>query len=570
MLGCVAAAVCRPAATQPDSPFHFKDAAREAGITRVVHAGRPAKDHLLDSAGTGAAWIDYDRDGWLDAYIVNGWKLSGKEILEKGRNALYRNRGDGTFEDVTDAAGVAGEGNWGCGVTVADHDADGWPDILLTNFGPNVLYRNRGDGTFENVAKRAGIESPAWNTGAAFLDADGDGDLDLYIATYIEATIADVLEAKRTLSWKGVDLVAPGPFGLTGAQDKYFRSKEDGTFSDATDAAGLTDKVRGYGFGVRAIDIDADGDQDLYVANDSDANYVYRNAGDGTFVNVGLWSGAALDGQGAAQAGMGIAAGDPDGDLALDLFVTNFAEDFSTLYKSDGKGFFEDVSARTGVGPATYIALSWGTAFADLDNDGDQDLVVANGHIYPQVDDHPEFGLRYAQPNILLENTGDGNFVEVTAKAGPGFALERRSRGLAAGDYDNDGDLDLLITNLDEPPSLLRNDSKGGGWLGVVLEAPSGETIIGATVIAEVGARRMIRDVSSGESYLSAHDPRPHFGLGTAPMVDRLLVRWPDRSTSTLEAIPANRYVTVTKEPPPPPAAPRGGSLSGLPLGDSP
>ena len=351
-------------------------------------------------------------------------------------------------------------------------------------------------------------------------------------------------------------MVALGPFGLTGAQDRYFRSNGDGTFTDATDEAGLTDRLRGYGFGVRALDVDADGDLDLYVANDSDANYVYRNAGDGTFMNVGLWSGAALDDKGAAQAGMGVAAGDVDGDMDLDLFVTNFAEDFSTLYKADGKGFFEDVSARTGVGAATYSGMSWGTVFADLDNDGDQDLVVANGHIYPQVDDHPEFGLRYAQPNILMENTGEGGFVDVTGTAGPGLALERSSRGLAAGDYDNDGDLDLLITNLDEPPTLLRNDSPGGGWLGVVLEAPAGETIIGATVIAEVGPRRMIRDVSSGDSYLSAHDPRPHFGLGSARSVDRLTVRWPDGSTSTLEKIEANRYVTVVKPPPPPRASP--------------
>ena len=534
----------------PAGGFRFVDAAREAGITRVVLSGRPGKDHLLDSAGTGVAWLDYDQDGRLDAYIVNGWRLEGNRVAEKGRNALYRNRGDGTFEDVTDRAGVAGEGHWGSGVAVADYDGDGRPDLLVTNFGPNVLYRNRGNGTFENVAGKAGIEVPGWNTGAAFFDADADGDLDLYVAGYVDCTLEEVLRAKPVLDWKGVERVAVGPFGLPGAPDHFFLSDGKGRFREATGEAGLTDKGLGYGFAVRAADFDRDGDVDLYVANDSDPNYLYRNEGKGKFREVGLWSGAALSAGGAAQAGMGVAVGDYNGDTFLDIFVNNFAEDYSTLYRGDGTGFFEDVSEQAGVAPATFKYLSWGAVFADLDCDGDQDLVIANGHIYPQVDAHPEFGITYAQRNLLLENTGDGRFADATDRAGPGFALVQPSHGLAAGDYDNDGDLDLLISNLDGPPNLLRNDSDRGSYLTVALEVPiGGGTVIGTRVEARVGDRTLIRDVSSSESFLSVNDPRLHFGLGNARSVDRLEVLWADGTRTTLTNVEAGRLVTVRKGP---------------------
>jgi hypothetical protein len=536
----------------PDSTrgFHFVDVASEAGLTRVTHAGRSGKDHLLDSAGTGAAWLDYDRDGHLDAYLVNGWKLSRGEVVEKGRNALYRNRGDGTFEDVTEAAGVGGGGAWGSGVAVADYDDDGWPDILVTNFGANALYRNRGDGTFEDLAAHAGGETPGWNTGASFFDADGDGDLDLYIAAYIDATIEDVLTAERTLDWKGVDKVAVGPFGLTGALDHFFLSEADGTFREATEQAGMRDRGRGYGFGVRAADFDVDGDLDLYVANDSDANYLYRNEGGGVFKEIGLWSGAAFDVNGAAQAGMGVAVGDVNRDLVPDLFVTNFSEDSSTLYVGEGDGFFNDVSEAVGVGAATYLPLSWGTVLADLDNDGDEDLVIANGHIYPQVDKHPEFGMVYAQRDQLLENQGDGHFEDVTDRAGPGFDLLRSSRGIAAGDYDNDGDVDLLITALDGPPALLRNDSSVGGWLTVVCSVlPGNGGVIGARVEVEAGGRHISRDVASSGSFMSAHDPRMHFGLGTAGAAERVEVRWLDGTTSVETDVSGNRYLVVEKGP---------------------
>jgi enediyne biosynthesis protein E4 len=536
-----------PAGT-PETGFRFVDVAQEAGINRVVFSGRPGKEHLLDSAGMGVAWLDYDRDGRLDAYIVNGWKLDGSRVVEKGRNALYRNRGDGTFEDVTDKAGVAGEGQWGSGVAVADYDGDSWPDILVTNFGPNVLYRNRGDGTFENVAKRAGIEAPGWNTGAAFFDADGDGHLDLYIAAYVNCTLDEVLNAKPLLDWKGVEKVAMGPFGLPGAADHFFLSDGKGGFRDATRESGMEDKALAYGFSVRAADLDNDGDPDLYVANDSDPNYVYRNEGHGKFTEVGLWSGAALSANGAAQAGMGVAVGDYNRDGNLDILVTNFAEDYSTLYKGDGKGFFQDVSEEAGIARPTFPLLSWGAVFADLDCDGDQDLVIVSGHIYPQVDAHPEFGAAYAQRKLLLENTGDGHFVDASGRAGPGFSRPQPGHGLAAGDYDNDGDLDLLVSNLDAPPNLLRNDSPHGSWLTVVLEAPpGGGPIIGTRIEAKVGGWTLVRDLASSESFLSVNDPRLHFGLGTARSVDELVVRWPDGTRTVLRDVAANRFITVKK-----------------------
>jgi len=538
-----------PAAPVPGgapSRFQFVDVAAASGLTRSYLAGRPGKDHLLDSAGAGVAFLDYDRDGRLDVYLPNGWLLDADRIVERGTNALYRGLPDGTFRDVTGEAGVGGEGQWGAGVVAADYDGDGWTDLLVTNFGRNLLYRNRGDGRFENVAARAGVESPGWNTGAAFFDADGDGDLDLYVAAYIDCTLDDVLRARPTLDWKGLEKVAFGPFGLTGAPDHFFL-QEGGRFVDATAGAGMTDLGLGFGFAVRAADYDNDGDLDLYVANDSDPNYLYRNEGNGAFREIGVWSGCALDAGGAAQASMGIATGDGSGSGRLDMMVSNFAEDFSTYYRNLGDGFFDDASEETGIGPATWKYLSWGTAFADLDADGDLDLVIADGHIYPQIDRHPEIVGTYAQKNLLLENRG-GTFADVTDSAGPGFAVIEASRGLAVGDYDNDGDLDILIGNLDAPPTLLRNDTPQGAWIMVVPEGPAGgPPPPGTRVTVRAGGRAWLRDVAAGDSYAGTHDPRLHFGLGAAQNADSIEVRWPDGVTVTLRDQPTRRIVAVRR-----------------------
>jgi hypothetical protein len=535
------------AAAEPRSApagFHFVDVAKEAGLTRVTYAGRPGKDHLLDSAGVGCAWLDYDRDSRLDAYILNGWKLEGGKVVEKGRNALYRNRGDGTFEDVTDKAGVGGDGRFGSGVAVADYDIDGWPDIFVTNFGPSALYRNRGDGTFEDVAAKAGVANPGWNAGACFFDADGDGDLDLFVAGYIACTMDDVLGACRTAKWKGVAEVAFGPFGLPGAPDHFFRSDGRGRFTEATGESGMADRALAFGFSVRAFDYDRDGDQDLYVANDSDANYLYRNDGRGRFDDVALWSGCAMDKNGHAQAGMGVTIGDADGNGEDDIFVTNFSEDQSTLYFAIGSGMFEDRSEAAGVGRPTFLPMSWGASFSDLDCDGDLDLVVASGHIYPQVDDFPDIGQSFAQRLILLENAGKGSFVDASDRAGPAFAARRANRGLAAGDYDDDGDVDLLVTALDAPPMLLRNDSARGNWLVVACERPDAN-LVGTRVEVRIGDRVLSRDVTSSDSFLSCPDPRLHFGLGAAKVVDRLAVLWPGGGKTVREGVAANQILTI-------------------------
>jgi hypothetical protein len=457
---------------------------------------------------------------------------------------------------VTEEAGVGGEGQWAAGVAVADYDNDGRPDILVTNFGRNVLYRNLGHGRFENVAARAGVEAPGWNTAAAFFDADGDGWLDLYVARYVDCSLDDVLAARRTLTWRGLEQVAFGPFGLQGAPDVFFRNVH-GRFVDATREAGMTDLARGFGFAVRAADVDDDGDADVFVANDSDPNYLYRNDGTGHFQEVGVPASVAFDANGAAQASMGIAAGDVDGDGLLDLFVTNFSEDFSTLYKGLGSGFFADVSRETGVGPATFRALSWGTALADFDNDGDLDLAIADGHIYPQVDRHPEFVGGYRQRNMLLENRSlradapagappETLFRDVTARAGPGFQIARAHRGLAVGDFDDDGRLDLLITALDEPPELLHNESAAGNWLTVVCQTAQGSAAPpGTKVTVKAAGRTMIRDVAAGDSYASTHDPRLHFGLGTATRAEEVAVRWPDGRRTVRVNVPARQFLRV-------------------------
>lgn len=529
-----------PGAERPR--FRFVDVAASSGLTRILWSGRPGKDHLLDSSGNGCAFLDFDGDGRLDLFLTNGWKLDGRTIVEKGLCALYRGRPDGKFDDVTSSAGTTGEGLWGQGVTAADYDLDGRVDILVTALGGCLLYRNLGSARFEERAAQAGLKGPSWGTGASFFDADGDGDLDLYIAGYLEQTAEQVLAAERTLDWKGVDKVAFGPFGLVGAPDLFFLSDGAGRFTEATEVAGFQDRALGFGFGTRAADFDGDGDADLFVANDSDANYLYRNEGGGRFKETGLWSGCAFSASGLSQASMGVAVGEVTGDGVLDLLVTNFAEDYSTFYRGLSGGLFEDATAAMGLRDATYLPMSWGTAFADLDNDGDLDLVIANGHIYPQVDAHPELGQRYKQRNQLFENRG-GTFVEVTAQAGPGFEIVEASRGLAVGDHDNDGDLDLLITSLDAPPALLRNEGDPGNWLGVVLEGPG--NVVGTRVLLTAGGRMQERDAANGDSFLSTHDPRLHFGLGDAGRVDLLEVRWPDGQTTVLKDVPARQYLRL-------------------------
>jgi len=526
----------RVASTEALGPLHFVDVAASAGVTATTWCGRPSKPHLLESGGTGLALFDADRDGDLDLYLVNGWRLAGDQVVERARNVFYLNRGDGTFEDATERSGL-GDDAWGCGVEVGDVDGNGAPDVFVTNFGPDVLYLGRGDGTFERAPVSPGLDG--WSAGAALFDGDGDGDLDLFVAGYIQATLAEVLAAEPTLAWRDLHVMF-GPFGMEGERDAYFVNDGQGVFHEATAEAGFADVGLYYGFGVLACDLDDDLDLDVYVANDSNPNYLYRNDGTGHFKESGLWSGAALEQSGRAQAGMGVAAGDVDGDGRADLLVTNFADDFSTLYKNLGECAFRDVTTPWGVRGPTYKVLSWGAALEDFDLDGQRDLYIANGHIYPQADLLAAETLGYAQRDLVLWNDGE-HFRDVSAEAGPGLALKASSRGVAAGDLDGDGDVDLVITNVDAPPTVLRNESpRRGGWL--VVDATGA-----VRVEVRCGERCAVRHQVYGGSFCSVSDRRFHFGLGSAARVDEVVAVWPNGERVTAQAVSPNQVLALRR-----------------------
>jgi hypothetical protein len=525
-----------PAQPQPFSGLHFVDRTAEAGLDQPIWCGREGKPHILESGGSGLALFDYDLDGDLDIYLVNGWRLDGREIVERGRNILYANRGNGRFEDVSESSGTDDNG-WGTGVAVADFDGDGTPDLFVANFGRDVLYANRGDGSFARVEDGPTIDG--WSTGAVFFDADNDGDADLYVAAYIDCTEEEVLNAEPGLLWEGIKVMV-GPFGLEGKANRYFENQAGGRFVERTEEAGLADVGLFYSFGVAAVDLDGDLDLDLYVANDSNPNYLYESDGAGHFQEVGLWSGAALDRKGNAQAGMGLAAGDLDSDGLADLFVTNFHTDVSTMYRNLGDLLFEDITESLGLRDPTYRPLSWGTSFSDLDLDGRLDLFIANGHIYPQADRVPETSGTFRQRNALLRGGAEG-FRDVTASAGPGLAVVESSRGLATGDLDGDGDLDLVISNMDAPPTLLINEShRSGTWL--MVDEPRA---LRATV--ESAERRIVRHRIAGGSYVSVDDWRFHFGLGQVSRVNRLRLVFDDGKRVELRNLPVDRLLVFPR-----------------------
>ena len=523
--------------------MQFVDVAADVGVDLKNVSGDSEQTYVVDTMMGGVAFFDYDNDGDLDVYLLNGSKVVGFPEGIYPRNALYKNNG-GVFADATDEAGV-GDTGWGMGCAVADYDNDGDLDIYITNYGRNVLYRNEGDGTFVDVTDEAGVGDERFGTGCAFFDYDGDGDIDLYVANYVDFKHFIETTPDRSYTWKGLR-VHFGPRGMRGGADILYRNEGDGTFADATAAANVVDKDKLYGMGVVSGDYDRDGDQDIYVANDTGPNYLYQNNGDGTFVEVAWMLGAAYGESGEAQGCMGIAYGDYDNDEFQDILVTNFWEQTNTLYHNDAGAFFSDLSFDAGIGEESFKFLAWGTEFFDYDNDGDKDLFIANGHLFPQLD-RANLGVSYAQTNQLFENLGDGTFDEISASAGEGLRIKKVSRGAAFGDYDEDGDIDILVLNLNDLPTLLRNEGGNeNNWLLVkAVGVKSNRDGIGARVKVRAGDLTQVGEVRSGSSYLCHSDLRLHFGLGQRTAVDLLEVRWPSGLVERFEGLPSNQVVVV-------------------------
>ena len=528
--------------------FSFREVAKDAGIDAVtVFGGREVNRYLLETTGCGVAFLDFDGDGWLDVFLVNGTTLEGFPKGAEPINHLYRNQGDGTFEDVTRRAGLA-QGGWGQGACAGDYDNDGQVDLFVSYYGQNHLYRNRGQGTFEDVTAKAGLLSKRlrWNTGCAFLDYDRDGKLDLLVANYIDLDLATAPTPDSGLCrYKGVK-VACGPPGLPGGKNALYRNKGDGTFEDLSDKAGITRNSGTYGLGVSTLDFDDDGWVDAYVANDSNPSALYRNNRDGTFTDVAVPAGCAYSQDGKPQAGMGVAVGDYDGNGTMDVFKTNFAGDTSTLYANTGQGFCEDRTFAAGIGLSTRW-LGWGTAFVDFDKDGWLDLFLTNGHVYPEVVQlKTEAG--YRQRKVVYRNLG-GRFEDVSERLGPPATDAKAGRGAAFGDYDNDGDVDVVINNVNDRPDLYRTESDPSRhWLLVKLVGTkSNRSAIGARVRCVAGGMTHVQEVRGGGSYLSQNDLRVHFGLAAATSVDRLQVRWPSGLEEEWTGIAPDRIVTLTE-----------------------
>lgn len=522
----------------------FTDVASSLGLTLVNVSGEGQNDYIVEANGNGAAFFDYDNDGDMDVLITNGTTLRRYANGGDPVAALYENA-DGRFRDRTAQSRIDRKG-WASGVCVADYDNDGDQDFFVTAFGPDFLFRNNGKGTFEERAALAGVADKRWGTNCAFGDYDRDGDVDLYVVNYLSFDEKSIPKrGTETCVYMGTLRVFCGPKGLTGEADALYSNNGDGTFSDVTVRAGIKDPDY-YGFGVVFSDLDNDGWPDIYVANDSVPNLLFRNKRDGTFEEMGLISGAALNLFGKAQAGMGVAVGDYDGNGLFDIYVTNFAEDTNTLYQNTGGMLFSDVTLESGAARASRPHLGWGTGFADFDNDGWPDLFVANGHVYPEVDRLKEVS-RYQQPKELYRNLGNGRFTEVAATLGGDLMMPRPARGAAFGDYDNDGDIDVLSINMNSRPNLYRNDGGGrNSWIGFrLVGTSSNRDAIGARIEIEAGGRTQVGEVRSGGSYLSHNDMRVHFGLGQATRVDRVRIRWPNGKVETLAGMNSRQYVTI-------------------------
>ena len=550
-LALLTMAARRPGPTAAEGgPIQLDDATGPAHLDYRNLFGSAGKPYIVESTGNGAAWIDYDADGFLDLFVVNGSTLERQAKGERGPgNRLYHNDGKGGFKDVTIGSGLEG-GYWGSGVAAGDYDNDGRVDLFVTTIlEGNHLYHNDGNGTFSDVVAKSGVGGGKQDSvSAAFFDYDRDGRLDLFVANYVQFDRPYLDRVSPYCLWKGLRVFC-GPTGVAGAANVLYHNNGDGTFADVTKAAGLLNPAL-KSLGALAADLDDDGWPDLYVASDSTIQALYRNRGNGSFEDVSLQSGAGYSQDGRAQSGMGVDAGDYDGDGRPDLFVTTFQDDYKTLYHNEGSLRFSDVTYAARIGQVSFHRLSWGTGFVDFDNDGWEDLFVASGHVYPQVDAARLPGETYAQQNQVLRNLGNGSFTDATATAGSGLQVVRSSRGVAFGDYDNDGRIDAVVVNMDDTLTLLHNTTRNANhWLTVrTTGARSNRDGIGARVRVRAGGRDLVREVKTSGSFASSSDPRIHFGLGAAGRIESLEVKWPSGAKQAFTDVPVDQIVLVHEE----------------------
>ena len=522
------------------TPVRFTDVTRESGVNfHHVNGASPDK-HLVETMGSGGLFFDYDNDGWIDLFLVDGGSLADARVDSQAKHRLYHNRSNGTFDDVSARSGIQHR-DYGMGACAGDYDNDGWIDLYVTNFGPNVLYRNRGDGSFTDVTATAHVGEPRWSASCAFADLDKDGDLDLFVVNYVDAD-------RRKRPYCGNAKLGQRfychPLNYPSLPNTLYRNDGRGVFTDVSDASGIG-ASRGNGLGLVVTDYDEDGWPDVFVANDSVANFLFRNTGKLRFAEAALGAGVAVATDGQARAGMGVDAGDYDGDGREDVVVTNLDFETHSLFRNLGEGLFEYATRTSGIGFATLPFVGFGVAFLDMDNDTQLDIAIANGHI---MDNAPVYrsGTTYAQRNLLFRNTGSKRFTEIGRGAGDGFALEKVSRALATGDIDNDGDLDLLVTNNGQTADLLRNDSvRGNSLLVRALVRTGNRDAIGARVRVTAGGRTQVRDLRAGSSYLGQNDLRLHFGLGDAALVGRVEVTWPSGPVDLVSGVRANHVVTI-------------------------
>jgi len=528
--------------------IQFADVSQSAGLTvSNTFGGRLKKDYILETTGNGAAIFDYDGDGSNDILIANGTVLDGAAAPSTAHLHLYRNDGTGHFIEGARQAGLTQEG-WGQGVCVGDYDNDGRPDVLVTYYGHNVLYHNLGNGKFADVTRAAGlpVEGTRWGSGCTFVDYDRDGKLDLFVSNYVDLDLKTTPKPgdNENCVWKGLPVMC-GPRGLPMAHNALYHNNGDGTFTDVSDKAGILKPGGRYGLGAVAADFNNDGWPDIYVACDMTPSLLYHNRGDGTFEERGVEAGVAYNSNGQPQAGMGVAIADFDGDGFLDIAKTNFSGDLPSLYKNEDGKFFTDVSQQAGLGRNQL--LGWGVAFLDVDEDGWKDIVIANGHVYPEVE-QSKLGDKYLQKTLLYRNLGNGRFADITAQAGPAFAATRPARGLATGDLDGDGRPEIVIVNMNQAPALLKNEGTHQNFLAVgLIGTKSNRGAIGARVAIESGGRRQIDEVMSGSSFYSHNEMSLFFGLGRADTVDRLEVKWPSGAAQEWKHVQANRKIVLTE-----------------------